>query len=131
MRIETDFEKFTQRVYYKLSKNTILQPIKVLHDVKKKGKSGCMHQIDVYWEYEKDGEVHRVAIECKAFKNRVPVGKVRDFFGVLYDLGNVEGIMVSSKGFQKGAMTFAKQYNIQLKELSKPDRNEVIGSINL
>ncbi|MBO4589777.1 MAG: restriction endonuclease [Bacteroidaceae bacterium] len=126
-----EFELFTQRVYWKLLNNNVLKLANVQHNVKLKGKSGCEHQIDVFWEYEKEGVLHRVVIECKAFKSRVPVGKVRDFFGVLYDLGDVRGIMVSSKGFQEGAKKFAEQYGIELKELSKPNKDEIIGSLNL
>jgi predicted helicase len=101
------FERFTQRVYQKLVNNDVLKPTTVQHNVKLKGKSGCEHQIDVYWEYEKAGNLNRVAIECKNYDSHVPIGKVRDFFGVLHDLNNVRGIIVSSKGYQEGAKKFA------------------------
>ena len=129
MNPNTIFERFTQRVYQKLANNDVLKPTKVQHNVKLKGNSGCEHQIDVYWEYEIAGNMHRVAIECKNYDSLVPIGKVRDFFGVLHDLNNVRGIMVSSKGYQKGAKKFADYYGISLKELRRPSRNEIIGSI--
>ena len=93
MNPNTDFELFTQRIYQKLVDNDVLKPTTVQHNVKLKGKSGCEHQIDVYWEYEIAGNMHRVAIECKNYDSLVPVGKVRDFQGVLSDLYNVNGIM--------------------------------------
>ena len=129
MTIHTAFERFTQRVYQKLVNNDVLKPITVQHNVKLKGKSGCDHQIDVYWEYEIAGNLHRVAIECKNYDSQVPIGKVRDFFGVLQDLNNVRGIMVSSKGYQEGAKRFADFYGISLKELRMPGKNESLGSI--
>lgn len=129
MNPNTEFEHFTQRVFQKIDGNDVLKPSRVQHNVKLKGKSGCEHQIDVYWEYEKDGISHRVAIECKNYKTHVPIGKVRDFFGVLHDLDIVHGIMVSSKGFQEGAIKFADFYGISLKNLRTPEWNEVIGSI--
>lgn len=129
MNPNTEFERFTQRVFQKLEHNGVLKPSRVQHNVKLKGKSGCEHQIDVLWEYEKDGIFHRVAIECKNYKTHVPIGKVRDFFGVLHDLDNVRGIMVSSKGFQEGAIKFADFHGISLKELRTPEWNEVLGSI--
>ena len=129
MNPNTEFERFTQRVYQKLVNNDVLKPTTVQHNVKLKGKSGCEHQIDVYWEYEIAGNLHRVAIECKNYDSPVPIGKVRDFFGVLQDLNNVRGIMVSSKGYQEGAKKFADYYGISLKGLRRPDRNESIGSI--
>lgn len=127
----TEFEHFTQRVFQKLDSNNVIKPSRVQHNVKIKGKSGCEHQIDVYWEYEKDGISHRVAIECKNYKTHVPIGKVRDFFGVLQDLDNVSGIMVSSKGYQEGAKKFASFHGISLKELRAPGWNEVFGSITI
>lgn len=129
MNPNTEFERFTQRIYQKLVNNDVLKPTIVQHNVKLKGKSGCKHQIDVYWEYEIAGNMHRVAIECKNYDSLVPVGKVRDFQGVLSDLNNVNGIMVSRKGFQEGAKKFAAEYGISLKELRRPGCDEIIGSI--
>ena len=129
MNPNTDFERFTQCVYQKLVNNDVLKPTIVQHNVKLKGKSGCEHQIDVFWEYEIAGNLHRVAIECKNYDSQVPIGKVRDFFGVLQDLNNVRGIMVSSKGYQAGAKMFADYYGISLKELRRPGWNESIGTI--
>lgn len=131
MNRNTEFELFTQRVYQKLVNNDTLKPTKVQHNVKLKGKSGCEHQIDVYWEYEIAGSKHRVAIECKNYKSRLPIGKVRDFFGVLNDLGDIKGIMVAGKGYQDGAKKFADFYGISLKTLRHPFWNESIGSITV
>ena len=129
MNPNTEFELFTQRIYQKLVNNDVLKPTTVQHNVKLKDKSGCEHQIDVYWEYELAGKKHRVAIECKNYDSLVPAGKVRDFQSVLSDLNNVNGIMVSRKGFQEGAKIFADEYGISLKELRRPEWNEIIGSI--
>ena len=131
MNSNTEFELFTQRIYQRLVNNDVLKPTKVQHNVKLKGKSGCEHQIDVYWEYEIAGNMHRVAIECKNYDSLVPIGKVRDFLGVLHDLNNVRGIMVSSKGYQEGAKKYADYYDISLKELRHPYLNESIGSITI
>ena len=129
MNPNTEFERFTQRIYQKLVNNDVLKPTKVLHNVKLKGRSGHEHQIDVYWEYEIAGNLHCVAIECKNYDSLVPVGKVRDFQGVLADLNNVNGIMVSRKGYQEGAKKYASEYGISLKMVRQPGWNESIGSI--
>lgn len=125
----TDFELFTRYIYQKLVNNDVLKPTLVLHNVKLKGKSGYEHQIDVYWEYEIASNKHRVAIECKNYNSLIPVGKVRDFKGVLDDFNNVNGIMVSSKGFQSGAKKYAREHGVSLKELRTPHKDEVIGEI--
>lgn len=129
MNPNTAFECFTQRIIQRLVNSEVLKPTLVRHNVKLKGKSGCEHQIDVYWEYEKDGAMNRVAIECKNYDSNVSIGKVRDFLSVLQDLENVRGIMVTSKGYQKGAKKFAEYYGISLKKLRRPEWNESIGAI--
>ena len=131
MNTNTEYEKFTREVCERLALYKKLPSSSVQHNVKLKGKSGFEHQVDVYWEYEKDGEVHRVAIECKNYNQRISIGRVRDFFGVLYDIGNIKGIMACKEGYQDGAKKFADYYGISLKELRAPKEGEtIIGEVD-
>ncbi len=132
MNANTEYELFTREVYRQLSAYHHTCFTKVQHNIKLKGRSGCEHQIDVYWEYVKDGIRHRVAIECKNYNKRVPKEKVSAFHGTLVDLDDVKGIMVSKKGFQKGAKQFAEHYGISLKELREPEGEEtILGELNV
>ena len=131
MNANTEYELFAKELCERLALYKGLSS-SVHHNVKLKGKSGLEHQIDVCWEYEKDGIVHRVAIECKNYSYGVSIGKVRDFYGVISDLDNVKGIMVTTVGYQKGAKQFADFYGISLKELRVPkDGETVIGELDL
>lgn len=130
MNPNTEYERFTQEVYRQLSQVTKVNAAKVQHDVKFEGKSGQKHQIDVFWEYEKDGKTHRVIIECKNYKRRISLEKVCAFKGVLDDFDGVSGIMVTKVGYQKGAKQYAQQYAIALKVLRTPQYGEtVIGTL--
>ena len=132
MNPNTEYERFTQEVYKQLLNCRHLNNANVQHNIKLEGRSGCKHQIDVYWEYEKDGVKHRVAIECKNYNRRVYKEKVCAFNGVLIDLDGVEGIMVSKKGFQSGAKLYAKECGISLQELREPEGEEtIIGNMAL
>ena len=132
MNINTEYELFTREVCERLASYNGLLLSSVQHNVKLKGKSGFEHQVDVYWEYEKDGEMHRVAIECKNYNQKIPIGRVRDFFGVLYDVSNIKGIMACKEGYQDGAKKFADHYGISLKELRAPrDGETVIGELDM
>ena len=132
MNPNTEYERFTQEVYQQLLNCRHPNIANVQHNIKLEGQSGCRHQIDVYWEYEKDGVKHRVAIECKNYINHVPKEKVCAFQGVLSDLDGVEGIMVSKKGFQSGAKQYAMEYGISLQELREPEvRETFIGNMML
>lgn len=130
MNPNTEYERFTFEVFKQLSCYHHYNIKNVQHNVKLEGRSGCKHQIDVYWEYENNGVVHRVAIECKNYNNSVSKDKVCAFQGVLSDLDNVEGIMITKKSYQSGARKFAKQYGIKLKELREPEYGEtIVGEI--
>ena len=132
MNTNTEYEKFTRELCERLALYKGLLSSSVQHNVKLRGKSGLNHQIDVYWEYNKDGIVHRFVIECKNYSYGVSIGKVRDFYGVISDLDNVKGIMVTTVGYQKGAKQFADHYGISLKELRAPrDGETVIGELDM
>lgn len=128
MNSNIEYEKFTQEVYQELVNADVVKTTEVKHNIKLTGKSGQEHQIDVYWEYEIAGVKHKVAIECKNYNRTIPVGKVRDFFGVLSDFNNVAGIMVTKVGYQEGAKKFASHHGINLMELRTPNEGEgIIG----
>lgn len=130
MNPNTEYELFAQQIYQQLVDLDVVRSTKVQHNVKLEGRSGQKHQIDVYWEYEIAGNKHRVAIECKNYDTLVPIGKVRDFKGVLDDLNGVNGIMVTKVGYQDGAKRYAQEYGISLKELRAPRYGEtIIGTI--
>lgn len=130
MNNATEYELFTREIYQQLVDADTIKATKVQHNVKLEGKSGQKHQIDVYWEYEIAGITHKVAIECKNYNKPIAIGKVRDFYGVLADLNNVAGIMVTKAGFQKGTIQFAREHGISLKELRNPTREEcIIGEV--
>ena len=132
MNPNTEYERFTQEVYQQLLNYRHPNIANVQHNIKLEGRSGCKHQIDVYWEYEKDGVKHRVAIECKNYSKHVPKEKVCAFHSKISDLDGVEGIMVSKKGFQRGAIQYAKAYGISLQELREPEVGETfIGKMML
>lgn len=132
MNPNIEYEKFTQEIYQELVNADVLKTTMVQHNVKLKGRSGQEHQIDVYWKYEIAGSKHKVAIECKNYNQAVPIGRVRDFFGALYDLVDVKGIMVTKVGYQKGAKEYASYYGIDLKELRNPNPGEaIIGEVEM
>ena len=132
MNPNIEYEKFVQEVYQRLVNTDTVKAIDIKHDILITGKSGQAHQIDVYWEYEIAGTKQKVVIECKNYNKPISIGKVRDFFGVIYDLSDVIGIMVTKKGYQKGAKGYGQFYGIELKELRVPSAGEaIIGEVNL
>jgi hypothetical protein len=126
---DTEYEKLVQGIYQSLHDVEGIHTIKVEHNQQLEGKSGCRHQIDVYWEFKIVGEIHRVAIECKNYSKAISIGKVRDFFGVLHDIGNIKGIMTTKIGYQSGTKKFADYYGISLKEIRLPNKIDFQGKL--
>lgn len=120
-----EFELFVKAIYEEILALDGYDTIKVAHDVSLLGRSKQPHQIDVYWEFKLAGITHRVAVECKDYKNTISVGKVRDFYGALEDIGSIHGIFVTTKGYQSGAITYAKHKNISLKVIQEPTEEDI------
>jgi len=120
MNANTEYEILVKKIYEDLHQLDGIQNINIQHNVFIAGKSKQRHQIDVYWEFTFADQTYKVAIECKNYSKNVSIGKVRDFYGVLADIGNIQGIMISREGFQSGAIQYAKQFGITLKEIRFP-----------
>jgi hypothetical protein len=124
----TEYERLAQEIYQALAESEA-HSINVQHNVLVKGRSGCEHQIDVYWEFSSMGETHQVAIECKNYNQNVSIGRIRDFHAALLDIGDTKGIVVTKHGFQSGAMKYADYYGISLKECRFPTEGDWEGRV--
>ncbi|MEE9682374.1 restriction endonuclease [Lelliottia amnigena] len=115
--IETpkDLESYMQYVYSCLL-NLQNEGVVVSRRAVLKGKS-TNHEIDVFYQFERAGVTHKVAIECKYLSRPVEKKDVMIFRGRLEDIGNIQGIMVSKLGYQKGAYEYARHYDIELKSI--------------
>jgi hypothetical protein len=78
------------------------------------GASGHSHQIDVAVDIEVKGLRLLVLIECKWWRKRVGVQEVMVLLQRLQDIGAHKGVIVSSVGFQKGAIKMAKAKGVAL-----------------
>lgn len=124
----TEYEILTQGIYQAIINDEGNDNINVQHNVTVDGKSGAKHQIDVLWEHKIAGKTYKTFIECKHYKRAVSIGHIRNFFGVLQDT-DATGIFVTKVGYQSGAQTFAKFYNIDTKVIKKTEDDDLEGRI--
>ncbi|MEC8523718.1 MAG: restriction endonuclease [Pseudomonadota bacterium] len=103
-----EYEILVKEFYNNILKQEKYENIDVKHNVKIKGESGATHQIDVYWEYWMAGVKKIVCIECKNWRKKVEKGHISSFIAVLNDIGPVNGIYVTTRGYQSGAKRMAK-----------------------
>lgn len=128
------YEQLTQAIYQAILQSEGITNIEVQHNVGVTGRSGVEHQIDVLWKFKQAGVEHKVLIECKNFASALTLEKVRNFFAVIHDIGNAQGLVVTKTGFQSGAVRFANYYGVGLKLLRKPiesDWENRIRDINI
>lgn len=125
MKKGTDFELLVKAIYEEILSLDSVENTIIEHDLKILGKSSVSHQIDVYWEFVRAGIKHRVAVECKDYKGKVSIGKIRDFNDALNDIGNVNGIFVTSSAYQSGAIEYAKHCGISLMCVSEPSDHDL------
>jgi hypothetical protein len=127
----TDYEKLARKIYEDILALEGVDNIDVQHNVKIKGKSGVEHQIDVFWEYKYAGVTHRVLIECKHYSHPVSLLHVRNLHGLITDIPNSSGILVTTVGYQSGVVEYANFYEMGLKLIRKPQGEDWDGCIQI
>ena len=125
----TEYEIFVKEIYERLNSVDGLTNAKIRHDVVLISATGTEHQIDVYWTFEIGGIHYKVAVECKDYKNSVSIDKIRAFHDTLEDLGGVKGVFATTKGFQKGALEYAKKCGIEPVIIRKPSDEDWNGRV--
>tara|TARA_R110001592_G_scaffold331269_1_gene614040 strand:- start:410 stop:1279 length:870 start_codon:yes stop_codon:yes gene_type:complete len=124
-----EYELLTRAIYESVLHQEGVRNVEVKHNVDLVGRSGVAHQIDVLWEFVQAGITHRVLIECKNYSSNLTLEKARNFFGVLHDIGNARGLLVTRTGFQSGVVDFCNFYGIGLKLVGQPSDEEWAGRI--
>lgn len=109
-----ELEEYVKHIYTMLL-NMKDEGIEVQRNAKIPGKSGAVHQIDVYYEFKRAGLTHKVAIECKDHGRPIEKGRVSEFALKVIDLYDTKGVMISSRGYQDGAEKVSRQYDVDLK----------------
>jgi len=81
---------------------------------REQGRSGLLHEIDVLAEKRDAAGVHRVVIECKAWRSAIEKDVVYKLEKVMQDAGLTKGIIVSAGGLRSGARIAAEQAHVEI-----------------
>lgn len=88
-------------------------------------------KVDVSFNYNIAGADLLFLVECKCYGHRVPVDDVEEFHSKIDDIGAHKGIMVTTVGFQDGAIKTARGRGIALALLTtEPQRGELSYVVN-
>lgn len=121
----TRYERLTAVVFKSLKQSGT-----VIHDLKLVGDSGVSHQIDVTIEHH--GKQKRIILECKDLDisgDKVGLGIIRDFYGVVDDIKPDEAYVVTCNGFTSDAERYAKSKHIGLVILREFQESDWAGRI--
>ena len=109
----TEFEEYCCKILRGYAEEDKLPNFTIKHNVKLSSSDG-IYQIDVYATYTAMGAEMKVIAECKQYKNRVNRDKVVLLADKVRSLGAQKGILLSTAGFQSGAIKYAKEDGIAL-----------------
>jgi hypothetical protein len=81
---------------------------------RERGRSGLVHEIDVLAEKRDAAGVHRVVVECKAWRSPIEKDVIYKLEKVMQDAGLTKGIIVSVGGLRSGARIAAEQAHVEV-----------------
>jgi hypothetical protein len=105
-----DYESFVQRIIESLV------GVDVFHEKEYEGRiTGRKIKVDVSFVLSIAGGASLlVLVECKHYSHGVPVDDVEEFHSKLDDIGAQKGILITTVGFQEGAVKAAQGRRIAL-----------------
>ncbi len=95
--------------------------VKIDHDIKLKGKSGASHQIDVFVQISMPLITIKEIIDCKHWNSNVKKSEVTSLDSIRNEVNANKATIISRKGFQRGAIQYARFNGINLYKIITPD----------
>ena len=109
----SEFEKYCKEILLGFAEKEKLLNFKITHDEKIHADDG-LYQIDLFASFTIMELEFKVICECKRYKNNVSREKVAVLNDKVRSLGAHKGILLSTSGFQSGAVQYAKKHGIAL-----------------
>ena len=125
----TDFEVFCMKTLETYAEREKLPNFTIKHNQKVETYDGT-YQIDVLAEYTALGTKNVVLIECKKQSRSVEREIVATLDGKLRSIGAQKGILISTAGFQGGAVQYARIHGIALWQICDNLIKHISNSIN-
>ena len=109
----TEFEKYCLEILAGFAEEEQLTDFSITHNVKIPVEDGT-YQIDIYAVFMAMGVEFKILFECKQYSAPVNREKVAALHSKLNSIGAHKGILLSTSGFQSGAIQYAKVHGIAL-----------------
>ncbi|WP_186785872.1 restriction endonuclease [Paenibacillus agilis] len=112
----TEFEKFCFEILNAYAEAEALKDFSILHNQKVQTNDG-EYQIDIIAEFIALSVSFKVIVECKRYMRTVEREKIVVLADKVRSLGAHKGILISTSGFQSGAIEYARQHGIALLQI--------------
>jgi len=128
-----EYELVVQSIVSQLAKRAGVDTTRLDHDVDLVGRA-TTNQIDVLWDFtDADGRAHRLVFEARDHKNPIKQGSLHAFRSVVDDVQSedrpVDGVMVTTTGYQRGAKRIADTYGLLVLELRPPTPDDLANRL--
>ena len=124
-----EFELFSANTLKAYAEQEKLTNFTVKHDQHLKTHDGT-YQIDVLVEYTVLGARHTMLVECKKQSRRVERKVAAELSRKIESTGANKGLIISTAGFQSGAIQFANAHGISLWQMVEKDVIRVVDSVH-
>lgn len=124
------FEELCFEVIRGYAEKERLSDFQITHNKKIPVNDGT-YQIDVYAEFTALGVKHKTIIECKRQSHPIKREVVVVLAEKVRSLGAQKGILMSTCGFQKGAIQYARQYGIALLQIMNEQVKHIQNSTQM
>lgn len=122
-----DFETFCLETLKACVEEEGLSNFDIKHNQQVEAYDGT-YQIDVLAEFTALRSRIKVLVECKKLTRAVDRDKAMLLHGKLQSIGANKGILISTTGFQKGAVQYAKMHGLTLWQLCDRSIRHVVAS---
>lgn len=124
-----DFELFCMETIKAYAEEEALSDYTVKHNQIIETHDGT-YQIDVLVEYTLLGCLHTIVVECKNHSHSIKRSVVADLYTKVQSIGAQKGIVISTVGYQSGAVKFAKEHGIALWQICDRIIKHISNSAN-
>lgn len=124
-----EFEKFCLETLSAYAQREGLNSFTISHNQRVETFDST-YQIDVMAEYTALGCKNKVIVECKKYSRNVERSVVTDLYAKTQSIGAQKAILISTSGFQKGAVKYAEAHGIALWQICHAQIKHIVNSVN-
>lgn len=125
-----EFEEYCLKILKEYAKKENLNHFTIEHNTKIQTDDGN-YQIDIYAKFIALGVEFKVLVECKRYSRAVSRETVAILESKLNSIGAHKGIIISTSGFQEGAIIYAQKHGIALIQIFDKSIMFIRNSIQL